>query len=494
MLCLYYTTSTEGEYFMNLVEKYKYFKKGSSSDFSAQNLSYHIFENIDFKQYFDVDKEITSFFRCDFRGSTFRNITFYKNEFDRADFISCTFIDCKFYEVNFGRSQTKDCYFYQCSFADNLYNTNTIQTSSYEDCEFNNEKILANINDCTYATCIFNRCNFDRTSADKLHFFKCKMCKINFATLHAENFTFDNCYLEDIDLGMPFVFGYFITNTSLKHVNFLYRGHKVSFQESKEYARELWSQNRYANYFNSHIILGETQKLPDILPSILNNIEKLSPFKQKIELQQIFDCIIYYMKHNVINFDCIYKIISYLEVIYNKEKYTPEIQMIFASYTYQIEYLLKTFDFSYNFYTNKSNVVSFVTFCCNTEDYDVAVNCTEKFVRGTCNKFGSPDSYVLYHSQKGSWLLTFAISPLIALAIIRIVKYSFNLNIELRIKNKLYQKLAVLLDQDLSIEDLNKITDVAVKANLIEEKENSTQLNTELESLLNIVRNIEIGL
>lgn len=51
-----------------------------------------------------------------------------------------------------------------------------------------------------------------------------------------------------------------------------------------------------------------------------------------------------------------------------------------------------------------------------------------------------------------------------------------------------------MLDQDLSIEDLNKITDVAVKANLIEEKENSTQLNTELESLLNIVRNIEIGL
>lgn len=74
MLCLYYTTSTEGEYFMNLVEKYKYFKKGSSSDFSAQNLSYHIFENIDFKQYFDVDKEITSFFRCDFRGSTYNGI------------------------------------------------------------------------------------------------------------------------------------------------------------------------------------------------------------------------------------------------------------------------------------------------------------------------------------------------------------------------------------------------------------------------------------
>lgn len=104
------------------------------------------------------------------------------------------------------------------------------------------------------------------------------------------------------------------------------------------------------------------------------------------------------------------------------------------------------------------------------------------------------DSYVLYHSQKGSWLLTFAISPLIALAIVRIVKYSFNLNIELRIKNKLYQKLAVLLDQNLSIEDLNKITDVAVRANLIEEKENSTQLNTELRSLLDIVRNIEIGL
>lgn len=74
------------------------------------------------------------------------------------------------------------------------------------------------------------------------------------------------------------------------------------------------------------------------------------------------------------------------------------------------------------------------------------------------------------------------------------VKYSFNLNIELRIKNKLYQKLAVLLDQNLSIEDLNKITDVAVRANLIEEKENSTQLNTELGSLLDIVRNIEIGL
>ena len=40
---------------MQTLDKYKLFIKGNKTDFTALNLSYMIFENIDFEQYFQKD-------------------------------------------------------------------------------------------------------------------------------------------------------------------------------------------------------------------------------------------------------------------------------------------------------------------------------------------------------------------------------------------------------------------------------------------------------
>ena len=73
---------------MNEIKKSKYFKYKKYCDYTSMSLTDLIFENLNFKN----ENSIVSFFRCDFRGSSFKNVHFYKNIFDRADFISCTFI------------------------------------------------------------------------------------------------------------------------------------------------------------------------------------------------------------------------------------------------------------------------------------------------------------------------------------------------------------------------------------------------------------------
>ena len=64
---------------MHSLEKYKYFNYKKGVDYTANSLTYMIFENIDFKSI----EENVSFFRCDFRGSTFRNVNFYKKHWDK---------------------------------------------------------------------------------------------------------------------------------------------------------------------------------------------------------------------------------------------------------------------------------------------------------------------------------------------------------------------------------------------------------------------------
>lgn len=479
---------------MQTLDKYKLFIKGNKTDFTALNLSYMIFENIDFEQYFQKDGVATSFFRCDFRGTTFKNVNFYKNIFDRADFISCSFINCRFDSVDFGRSQTKNCYFYNVYFINNNYSTNTLQQSTYEKCIFVQEKILSNLNDCVYNSCTFEDCDFNRSSAENLAFNFCSMNNINLATLHAECFSFDNCFLENIQLDMSYIFGYFITKTDLNHVQFLYRGKKQTLEDIQHYAIELWSGARYSEFFNSFVILRKIQDLPLMLSKILKKIKEIQEFNQRIEIQKIFDAIIYYMQKGALNFDIIYTMTNYINNEYDISVYPYEIKMVFASSIYKITYLLETYDFEDSFYTSKSNIISYITFCCNTDDYNLAINSVSKFLKEVDELCGQENNYILYHSEKGSWFLTFAVSSLIALLIIRIVRNSVNIRIELKLKNKLADKLVQTLDDAVSVDDVKKITEIANAGNLLGDSISSTNINDDIKSLAEIVRNINVGL
>ncbi len=448
---------------MHSLEKYKYFNYKKGIDYTANSLTYMIFENIDFKSI----EENVSFFRCDFRGSTFRNVNFYKNDFDRADFISCTFIECSFENVNFGRSQIKNCYFSNCNFERNIYNTNTLQISLLENCIVSQEKIMSNIYGCKYIDCSICDCDFNRSSVDKSIFNSCKIKDTNFATLHAECITFISCDLEKIKLGLSYLFGYLYSNTSLSNAECLYRGKIVTSDFFNEYASSLYTEKRFSEYFNSLIIRGKLKELPDFLSKILIEIsESSNEIYIGDQLSNLLSAIIFYIEHEVFNYNIV---IHMLEVLYTFEykKLPLYIQMDYHARIDNLMFLLQKIDFSDGFYTEANRHTSVITFCCDTDDYNAAINATEQVMDKICKHCNLDRGYFLLNSQKGSWILTYVAISTIALLIPKLFKYYTDTFIEFNYKKKLSKKLTGLIEKSDSIKKISEITNVAEHAEVI---------------------------
>lgn len=448
---------------MHSIEKYNYFHYKKGIDYTASALTYMIFENIDFK----FLKENASFFRCDFRGSTFKSVKFYKNNFDRADFISCTFIDCSFENVDLGRSQIKNCYFCNCKFERNIYNTNTLQISLLENCTLSQEKIISNIYGCRYVDCSIYKCDFNRSSVDKSTFTSCTIKDTNFATLHAECITFISCNLEKIKLGLSYLFGYLYSNTSLSNAECLYRGKIVTPEFFNEYACNLYTEKRFSEYFNSLIIRGEIKELPGILSKILSEIvESSNEIYIDDQISNLLSTIIFYIEHEVFNYNIV---IDLLEVLYSFEykKLPLNIQMDYHACIDNLMFLLEKNNFSDEFYAEANKHTSVITFCCDTNNYDAALNATKQVMDEICKRCNLDNGYFLLNSQKGSWILTYVVVSTIALFIPKLFKYYTDTFIEFNYKRKLSKKLTGLIEKSDSIKKISEITNVADQAEVI---------------------------
>ncbi|MDE6606915.1 MAG: hypothetical protein K2K54_04055, partial [Lachnospiraceae bacterium] len=77
---------------MNSFSIYNLFCKQNEEKVEKQDLTYQIFKDLDYTKLMYK----TSFYRSDFRGSKFENVTFYQNNFDIADFINNMFINVEF--------------------------------------------------------------------------------------------------------------------------------------------------------------------------------------------------------------------------------------------------------------------------------------------------------------------------------------------------------------------------------------------------------------
>lgn len=148
---------------MGNIIKFNRFTDNGSLSREKENLSYTLFEKLDF---INVLPKI-SFFRSDFRGSRFINVTFHKNNFDRADFISAIFENCSFNEVDIAACEIKNCYFNNCNFTLNNYANTSIQECTFENCTFENEQFLVHMKNCVFINCTMKNCNFDRSSTEK---------------------------------------------------------------------------------------------------------------------------------------------------------------------------------------------------------------------------------------------------------------------------------------------------------------------------------------
>ncbi|MDE7269399.1 MAG: pentapeptide repeat-containing protein, partial [Acetatifactor sp.] len=292
---------------MNELQLYKQNEFVEFKKFESRNLSYSVFENIDFHKFM----HFVSFFRSDFRGTKFTNIQFYKNNFDRSDFLNAVFIDCSFEKVQFGCCQMKNCYFKNVKFSNNLYRNTSIHSTTFVNCEFPDETFLINMQHCTLKNCTFNGCTFEMSTTDSDTFDSCSFCNTNLATMHAENHKFVKCQLNNVCIDSSYFFGYSIADCMWNQVTFLYRGDYVHFKDIlvEDFLNTFETQHRYNDIINFYISKKVQEKIPDILKMSFYYYKEL-PYGRMSDISIIIESLIFAAIYETVDYDILNEAIT----------------------------------------------------------------------------------------------------------------------------------------------------------------------------------------
>ncbi len=410
-----------------------------------------------------------SFFRSDFRGSSFSNCYFFKNNFDRADFIACVFENCCFDNANIAASEIKNCYFCSTVFTKNHYNHTSIQESTFENCEFWDEHLLVNMKDCTFINCKINSCSFERSTTETASFTNCQIKDSDMATMHAEGHKFSNCQIENTSMGISYIFSYLFYNTDLSNIKILYRGDEIKLTKEaiSHQAKLLWRERRLHEFLNANIICGNIQQMPHILHNILNGALSIAQQLRKLEISNLFSVLQFYSQNSVFPYPIYLEILECLER-FEWKQFSSEERLIYLSGCEMLKIFVSEGCYNYDFILTAMESQSILIIHCKTNDYDAAKEATDKFLNDLSKVLGISSGFELVDAKEGSWTFTFVIISALALVIPKMVSEVVNISLEISTKIQIKKRLkAKLKKQNLSTDELKTIAEIASKAGLV---------------------------
>lgn len=436
-----------------------------NDDYTCRNLSYSKFKDIDFSIYKPI-----SFFRSDFRGSRFENVKFQNNFFDRADFIACTFINCQFINVDFGASEIKSCFFVNCVFEYCTFNNTSIQESSFQKCTLNNQHILVNMKNCDMSFCQIFDCTFERSTTEKIKFESCLLENIDFATMHAECHQFIDCKLNNVKLGISYVFGYLLCNTNIKDFQVLYRGKEVTL-DSKEEAIKFLEESRIYELINVFFIYKGFNRIPQLLDKGLTYLYNNYNPATKAEITNIMEALIFYTTHDKITYNCFIECLKCVNSII-LPKLNLEDELLFIGYKEKLNHIISDGLYGENFIESSCNEDAFITLHIETEDYDEALEISNDFLEELYQKCDLSGSWELVESCKGSWILTFNISAMVIVILPKVIKNYYNLISEIQIKKEFKKRiLKKIHSPKLSTNEMSQLAELVEQLHLLDQTE-----------------------
>ncbi len=281
-------------------------------DFSKNNLSYTLFENIQA----NFNGIALDFNRADFRGSKFVNCRFSNNNFDRSDLIDCYLEDVTFINVNFGMSLIKNNYIKRVIFSKNNYNDLSVQETTFADCTFDEVHINWTLFNCVFENCTFKNTVFDHSAIDSNLFVNCCFIKCNMAECHMENIKFQSCVLDNVELGISYISSYMFKDTNLSRIVFKYRGDMVNIDHfGEEDLNDLICQERYFNYLNMLLLQNKTANYYEKTQEAIEKTLKLDTQQRVYNLKNILLMFEFYYGSPYIDFISYQKIILLLNAI-----------------------------------------------------------------------------------------------------------------------------------------------------------------------------------
>ena len=465
-------------------------KKSAIRD--KEDFSYTLFNSIDFT------KDVTpiSFFRSDFRGAKFINVTFFLNNLDRADFISSVFIDCKFINTNIAASEMKNCYFENVEFINNKYDNTSIQECTFYKCEFRNENFLINMKNCNIIESKLNNCKFERSTTEKINYEKCIISLVDYANMHAERYSFKSCTMTDIDIDICYIFGYFFYDTSISGINIIYMGEKVEFTKDNmlsKFAYELWSQRRYCEFINANIIFNNLDKVAHLVKSAFNELPKNTEYSGRLETLNIFEALQFYTMCNKFNSSIVKDILNFFDK-FDWDNFNLDNKILYLSQVQKLKLYLSETMYDLNFIKSANNDISFVTFCCNTDDYDYALSLIRNCLNDVCLAYKLTNKYEILDSHRGSWIITIAVAGSCALVLPLLFKKYADVIIEIDTKRKINRKIADSLENSsLTLSDLKLITDIAKSIGIVTVVKESHE-HIDISAIAKILEVLKIGI
>lgn len=410
-----------------------------------------------------------SFFRSDFRGSSFSDCHFFKNNFDRADFIACIFENCSFTGTNIAASEMKNCYFKNVIFSNNQYNHASIQESTFENCEFIDENLLVNMKNCKFINCRLKSCTFERSTTESVTFLNSMITDSDMATMHAERHRFSCCQIDNTAMDINYIFSYSFNNTDLSNIKVLYRGDTIQLTRDaiSHRANMLWREHRFYEFLNANILCGNIKEVPQIMYNILNGIFGVAQPLRKLEISELFDILRFYTNNHVFSYSIYLKIIDCLES-FDRRKFSSEERLIFLTGYETLKLYVKDGCYNEEFVLTAAGAQSTIIIHCNTDDYDVAIKATNEFLSDISAALGVPCDFELVDAQKGSWILTFAVISAMALIIPKIVSETVNVSMEISTKTQIKKIVSTKLKKkNLSTDELKALADVATNTGLV---------------------------
>lgn len=335
---------------MNSLSIYNLFCNQDQEKVEKQDLTYKIFKDIDYMRL----TYKTSFYRSDFRGSKFENVTFYKNNFDIADFINNMFLNVEFNKVNFGEAEIKNCVFSKCYFKENSYVSVPFTNCTFIKCDFINETFRLTMKECIFKECTFKNCIYNQCSTDSIEFNDCTIVKCEMSTMHAENYKIINCTFRDTYLGINFLGTYLIKGTDFNLLCFKYRGEIVPISDSAfftQYTYDMFKCFRYYEYLNLLILLDKNCVLENELERVLENFNNIDNKNLRLyTIKCIFEMLEFYFQSDYLTISTICNTLTVMEkykkIFPDDEKLNVEcgifrLENLIINSNIQINYLLR---------------------------------------------------------------------------------------------------------------------------------------------------------
>lgn len=344
----------------NIIKPFTFADDGNSKR-EKENFQGFLFNKLDMS-----DRKVPiSFYRSDFRGAKFQDVSFHGNNFSNSDFIDSSVINTSFEKVKFNYAEIYNSYFEKSSFANSVFSSTSLIKLVYKNCTIENSKFDVNtFRECKFSNCKISDSIFEKNSMDDVEFEKTSFKNIDLSNMTAINLFFSDCKFENVIIDADYLGSYFFKGKFFDNLKLKYRGKVFDLDISQSdllnnLFKILMERGRYYEAIN---IVIQKNLLHNEKKSIFSLVQMASEqlFKEKSQLKRtyqfdkIFRLLEYYINTGYVSLSDYFKIIGYFENIeLSKLDFLDEIS--FLEKLNRLKTLLERMDLTMSFIENSAD-------------------------------------------------------------------------------------------------------------------------------------------